>query len=54
MRSCFLSEILALTASIKYIEGLALNPVWPQFGPNPLVITPCASATHQRENDDNT
>ena len=26
MRSCFLSEIVALTASIKYIEGWASKP----------------------------
>jgi len=40
MRSCFLSEILALTASIKYIGGWALNPVRLRMIFGPLVIKP--------------
>ena len=39
MRSCFLSEILASTASIKYIECLALNPVRLQVSGESLVMT---------------
>jgi len=40
MRSCSLSEILALTASIKYIGGCGLNPVEAPLGQEPLVTAP--------------